>query len=282
MHPSRSNEAVEPVPLRYAADTLVSFASELLRRAGLDAEMAAAVASVLVDGDLLGHTTHGLQLLAPYLGEIDRGTMRVSGTWETVSRRPATELWDGRRLPGPWLVLRALDRAAAMAAKQGTGTVSIRRSHHIACLAAYLKRATDAGFMMLLTCSDPAVCSVAPFNAVTPVFTPNPIAAGIPTSGDPILLDISASLTTNGLTSRLHNEGRRLPHPWVQDHEGNPTDDPGVLFREPKGTLLPTGGIDAGHKGFGLALLIEALTGGLTGTVGPIQRKVGARRSMCT
>jgi L-lactate dehydrogenase len=252
-------------PPRYLAADLVSFARRLLVSAGADAAMAEDMATILVDGDLLGHSTHGLQLLGAYLRELDAGTMLKSGEWETVNRRPASELWDGRRLPGPWLVLRAIDRAASMAEQNGTGTVVIRRSHHIACLAAYLKRATDRGYMMLLTCSDPATASVAPFNGVSPVFTPNPIAAGLPTSGDPILLDISASLTTNGMTTRLHNEGRKLPHAWIQDHEGNATDDPGVLFREPKGTLLPTGGLDAGHKGFGLALLIEALTAGLTG-----------------
>lgn len=252
-------------PPRYSAASLVAFAHALLARAGMDELLAADVASILVDGDLLGHTTHGLQLLSPYLREVDAGTMRRSGSPSVVAQRAASELWDGNRLPGPWLVLQALDAAAAMAAAHGTGSVSIRRSHHIACLAAYLKRATDRGLMMILTCSDPAVASVAPFGAVTPVFTPNPIAAGIPTSGDPILLDISASLTTNGLTNRLHQEGRRLPHPWVQDHLGNATDDPAVLFSDPKGTLLPTGGLDAGHKGFALALLIEALTAGLSG-----------------
>lgn len=252
-------------PTRYPAESLTQFARRLLEAAGLDSQMADAVAVVLVDGDLLGHSTHGLQLLPPYVEELENGAMRKSGEPEVANALPASQLWDGRRLPGPWLVLRALDEAAAMAQVHGTGTVAIRRSHHIACLAAYLKRATDRGLMMLLTCSDPAVCSVAPFGGVTPVFTPNPIAAGIPTSGDPILLDISASLTTNGLTNRLFREGRRLPHPWIQDHLGNATDDPAVLFAEPKGTLLPTGGIDAGHKGFGLALLIEALTAGLTG-----------------
>jgi L-lactate dehydrogenase len=119
--------------------------------------------------------------------------------------------------------------------------------------------------MLLLLCSDPSGCSVAPFGAVSPVFTPNPLAAGIPTRGEPILLDISASYTTNGLTQRLHQAGQRLPHPWVQDASGRPTDDPGVLFAQPKGTLLPLGGLDAGHKGFALALLVEALTAGLTG-----------------
>ena len=56
-----------------------------------------------------------------------------------------------------------------------------------------------------------------------------------------------------------------MPHPWAQDAAGNPTDDPAVLFNEPKGTLLPLGGLDAGHKGYALALLDEALTGGLAG-----------------
>ena len=250
---------------RYRAADLVDFAGGLLRTIGLVEDMAADVAAVLVEGDLLGHSTHGLQLLAPYLREIDSGSMRKSGAPDIIERRSASEHWDGRRLPGPWLVLRALDTAAGMARAHGTGTIVIRRSHHIACLAAYLKRATDQGLLILLTCSDAATASVAPFGGVTPVFTPNPIAAGIPTSGDPILLDISASLTTNGMTNRMYNEGRKLPHPWIQDHEGNATDDPAVLFSEPKGTLLPTGGLDAGHKGFALALLIEALTGGLAG-----------------
>jgi len=251
--------------LRYRAPDLVRFARDLLSRAGLSEPFATDVSSILVDGDLLGHSTHGLQLLAPYLREIDNGTMRKSGVPEVISRRTATEHWDGQRLPGPWLVLRALETAAGFARANGTGTVVIRRSHHIACLAAYLKRATDEGLMMLLTCSDAAVASVAPFGGLTPLFTPNPIAAGIPTSGDPILLDISASLTTNGMTNRLYQEGRKLPHPWIQDYQGNATNDPAVLFNEPKGTLLPTGGLDAGHKGFALALLIEALTGGLAG-----------------
>jgi LDH2 family malate/lactate/ureidoglycolate dehydrogenase len=119
--------------------------------------------------------------------------------------------------------------------------------------------------MALVYCSDPSGASVAPFGAVTPVFTPNPLAAGIPTSGDPILLDMSASYTTNGMTTRLFNAGDVLPHPWVQDANGAPTRDPGVLFHEPKGTLLPLGGLEAGHKGFALALMIEAMTSALAG-----------------
>jgi LDH2 family malate/lactate/ureidoglycolate dehydrogenase len=152
-----------------------------------------------------------------------------------------------------------------MAATYGTGTVVIRRAHHIACLAAYLRRATDRGLMALIHCSDPNTKSVAPFGGVSSVFTPNPFAAGIPTTRDPILLDISASCTTNGMTNRLHKAGEKLAHPWVQDAQGNVTTDPGVLFTDPPGTLLPLGGLEAGHKGYALALLVEALTGGLAG-----------------
>jgi LDH2 family malate/lactate/ureidoglycolate dehydrogenase len=250
---------------RHDAGALSAFAQALLLRAGVREDIARTTAEVLVDGDLLGHTTHGLALLPAYLAELDRGTMTKAGEPVVVARRNAAQTWDGMRLPGPWLTLRALDTAMSMAAEAGTGTVVIRRAHHIACLAAYVRHAAGRGFASLVLSSDPSVCSVAPFNAVTPVFTPNPIAAGLPTSGDPVLLDISASLTTNGLTARLHKAGQRLPHPWVQDAQGNATDDPAVLFDKPAGTLLPLGGQDAGHKGYALALLVEALTAGLSG-----------------
>ena len=159
----------------------------------------------------------------------------------------------------------ALLLARERAASQGTCIVVIRRSHHIACLAAYLKRATDQGLLMLLTCSDANSASVAPFGGLDAVFTPNPISAGIPTSGIPVLMDVSTSATTNGLTNRLHKEGKRLPANWVMDGHGVPGDNPSVLFETPKGTILPLGGMDSGHKGYGLTLLVEALTGGLAG-----------------
>jgi L-lactate dehydrogenase len=250
---------------RYSADDLVAFASRLLAGAGVRDDIARDVATVLVDGDLLGHTTHGLALLAPYLSEIEKGSMAKSGEPRVVNARPAVQAWDGNRLPGPWVTVRALDAASAMAKDYGCGTVVVRRSHHIACLAAYMKRITDRNLMAIVACSDPAMKSVAPFGGVSSVFTPNPLAAGIPTSGDPIILDISASYTTNGLTQRLHASGQQLPHAWIQDAQGNATRDPSVLFTEPKGTLLPLGGLEAGHKGYALALLVEAATGALAG-----------------
>ena len=97
------------------------------------------------------------------------------------------------------------------------------------------------------------------------MFTPDPIAFGFPTEGEPVLIDLSASLTTNGMTGRLHKRGERLAHPWLLTAEGEATDDPAVLFSEPRGTIFPAGGVDAGHKGYALALIVETLTGGIGG-----------------
>ena len=250
---------------RYAPDALRAFAAQLLTAAGLEPAKSTAVADVLVTGDLLGHTTHGLALLAPYLGEIENGAMTRHGEPTVIESRDASQLWDGRRLPGPWLTLRALDTAMGMAREHGTGTIVIRRSHHIACLAAYLLRATERGLVALIQSSDPLLAAVVPHGGITPVMTPNPIAAGIPTSGDPILVDVSTSITSMGYTMQRRDAGERLPGPWLIDAAGNATDDPNAALAEPKGALLPLGGLDAGHKGFALGLLVEALTAGLSG-----------------
>ena len=251
--------------VRHPAAALREFAAALLDRAGLEAEKSRTVAEVLVEGDLLGHTTHGLALLPAYLAEIENGSMRKAGEPLVVSDRPAVITWDAQRLPGPWVVWRALDLAMMRAKEHGACALAIRRSHHIACLAAYLRRVTEQGLMVMLTCSDPNVCSVAPFGGRREVFTPNPLAAAWPTDGDPVILDVSMSITTNALTKRLHTEGRRFPGVWALDAGGQPTDDPAALYAKPPGTLLPMGGVDHGHKGYAFALLVEALTAGLAG-----------------
>ena len=108
---------------RFRADDLRAFARALLDRAGVRADIGRDVADILLDADLLGHTTHGLALLGPYLAEIDKGAMAKSGEPKVLSRRAAAETWDGERLPGPWLTLRGIERASTMAREAGTGTV---------------------------------------------------------------------------------------------------------------------------------------------------------------
>jgi LDH2 family malate/lactate/ureidoglycolate dehydrogenase len=250
---------------RYRHGELVDFAAHLFRAAGLDGDKPGTVAELLVEADLLGHTTHGLALAGGYLEDIEAGSMKRSGEPLVVSDRGAAVTWDAGYLPGVWVTAKALDLAIERAALHGLAGIAIRRSHHIGCLAAYLRRATERRMMAIVLSSDPASASVAPFGGLNAVFTPDPIAVGIPTDGDPILIDMSASITTNGLSNRLHKEGRRYPGPWAMDAAGRPGDDPAVLFTDPPGTLLPTGGKDHGHKGYGLALTVEALTQALPG-----------------
>lgn len=250
---------------RYSATALSQYAIALLEASGMEVDKAAVVAEILLEADLMGHTTHGLHLLAPYLSDIGKGAMALKGEPRVVSDRPAAVTWDGCRLPGPWLVVKAMDLAMERAREFGTCSVSIGRSHHIACLAAYLKRATDRGLMMLLLTSAPENSSVAPHGGRRGVITPNPIAAGWPTAGDPVLIDVSTSITTNGMVGRLTKEGGRLPGKWLIDAAGEPSDDPAVISKEPKGSLLPIGGVEYGHKGYSLGLLVEAMTQGLAG-----------------
>jgi LDH2 family malate/lactate/ureidoglycolate dehydrogenase len=250
---------------RYRAEDLLAFGGLLFTRLRLPEDRARDVAEILVESDLLGHTTHGLGMAPRYLASLDEGGMTREGEPETVSDSGSAIVWDGRYLPGPWLMRRAIAFARKRLADHPQVTLVLRRSHHIGCLQAYLKPVTDDGLVILLTCSDPAGAGVAPHGGVASVITPNPLAAGLPTEGAPILFDISMSTTTNAMTKRLFDEGGRLPGPWLVDQGGHATDDPAVLFGPRRGAILPLGGLDLGHKGFALALLVEALTSGLAG-----------------
>ncbi|MDB6454187.1 Ldh family oxidoreductase [Falsirhodobacter sp. 20TX0035] len=247
----------------HPVSSLRLFAADLFLAAGLDAEKAEAVAHYLVEADMMGHSTHGLALAPWYLQSIDDGVMTKSGDHDVRSDRGAAILWNGRRLPGAWLVSRAVRVACDRARQHGTCTLTIADSHHIGALAAYLGEATDQGLMISIASSSPSGAQVAPFGGLKGVFTPNPVAYGIPTPGDPILIDISASITTVNMAQRMIREGHVYDHPWIMDAEGRTTTDPAVVTQG--GTLLPTGGLDHGQKGYGMALSVEALTQGLAG-----------------
>ncbi|MBX2838681.1 MAG: Ldh family oxidoreductase [Gammaproteobacteria bacterium] len=251
--------------IRFHAKALIEFTTGICIHFGMEEAPALDVAHILVEGDLLGHDTHGLQLLKPYIDALDRQVMRGSGEINEIASRPAVACWDGQYLPGPYLTLRAIESATHMAQQYGTGSIAIRRSSHIGALAAYLEKPSRSGYLIQIVCSDPSVAIVAPFGGSEPLLTPNPMAWGIPTSTDPIMIDISASITTSGMSSRLHSEGRPGDHPWWLDANGQPTNNPSVVFDDPPGSLQALGGMEAGHKGFGLALFVEAMSSALAG-----------------
>ena len=250
---------------RYRPEALIAFAEALLVRSGMPVDKAADVARILIEGDCLGKITHGLALLPHYLREIETGGMAVEGSPAVVRDQAACLTWDGRKLPGPWLILRAIDAAIARAKQFGIGAVSLQRSHHTACLGAYLRRATDQGYLLLLTLTDPGHSSVAPFGGITPVLTSNPIAFGAPTDGQPILIDMSTAMLTNAIAAGYRQRGELLPHPDLMDNQGRPSRDPNVIATTPPGSILPLGGLEAGHKGFSIGLMVELLSGCLSG-----------------
>jgi len=257
--PSRTKSELQ----KFAAADLSRFGQSLLIAAGLAKDRAHDVAEVLLEADLLGHTTHGLALLPAYLKELKNGKMRRTGEPKLVADHGSAFTWDGCYLPGQWLVRRAIATARERLTRHSVVTAVIRRSHHIGCLEAYLQRVTDAGILIWLTCSDPNSRTVAPHGGIAPRYSPNPIAVGIPTDANPILIDISTSSTSNALCNRLAAAKERLPGKWLVDKNGTATDDPRVLSKG--GALLPLGGLDLGYKGFALGIFVEALTNALSG-----------------
>lgn len=250
----------------FSAEVLLHFTSQVLRNAGLEQEKAACVAKTLLESDLMGHTTHGLALLKPYLLSIEQGHMKKSGDPVVIKDTGASITWDGQQLPGAWLTHQAIDLAFERIKEHPVVSIAIQQSHHIGCLAAYPERATKKGLMMLLSCSDPGFNRVAPYGGTTGVYSPNPMAAGIPTSGTPIIFDISTSETAAGMVNQSYRSGERLPHPWLQDKNGRITDDPATFYDpEAAATILPLGGQTTGYKGFALGILVEAMTTALSG-----------------
>lgn len=243
-----------------------AFATALLAAAGMDREPAACTAQLLVASDALGRRTHGLAMLPLYLAELDKGTMAKHGTPEVVAEHGVVAVWDGGYLPGQWCVARAIDWATPRAQAQGIAAVTIRRSHHIGCLAALAMRAVERGLVALIANADPAGKRVAPYGGREALFTPDPFAFAYPATPNAVLVDICASITTTSMTRQKVAEGARFDAPWLLDAEGRPTDDPRVLEHTvPRGSLQLIGGLDHGHKGFGLALMVETLSQALSG-----------------
>jgi LDH2 family malate/lactate/ureidoglycolate dehydrogenase len=242
------------------------YANAIFCAAGMDAEKAKTVADLLVLTDCLGRRTHGLAMAVSYLNDIEKCNLQLTGQPEVLKDTGATLVWDGNYLPGLWLVKKAIDIAALRAQQFGVMTVAIARSHHIGCLAALTKIAADQGLIAIIANSDPSGKRVAPFGGRQALFTPNPFAIGYPGADHPVLVDICASITTTSMTRDKFAAGEQFEFPWLLDAAGEPTCDPAVLENtHPRGSLQLLGGQEYGHKGFGLALIVEALSQGLSG-----------------
>jgi LDH2 family malate/lactate/ureidoglycolate dehydrogenase len=256
---------VSTVP-RVDPQGLTALVERVFATAGLDADKASTTARLLVLTDMMGRSTHGVAQCGAYVNEIASGGMTATGEPETMRDLGATVVWDGGYRPGLWLADRALALGFERVKQSGTAIIAIRKSHHIGCLGALAKSATDRGLFVMIASSGPHTKAVAPFGGTQGLFSPNPIAVGFPTADLPVIVDITASLATISTVREKVAADAPLDHAWLLDPSGKPTRDPTVLERkENRGSMLLLGGTEAGHKGFGLAVIVEALTQGFSG-----------------
>jgi LDH2 family malate/lactate/ureidoglycolate dehydrogenase len=253
------------MPDRYRYKDLIQFSTDLFIATGLAPERAQVMASIFVEADLLGFTTHGMNRIAINLSWLEKGESRLSGEPEVIVDRGNLFNWDANFLPGPWVVSQAIDQCIERVATRGIVTATIRRSQHIACLGAYCPKIAEAGYVALITCSTPTEHSVSPHGGIDPVFSANPIAFVAPADGYPILFDISMCITAGGYVSRAHRAGEKMAGKYLKDNQGDITDDPATFFTDPPGSILPIGGLSHGYKGYALTMLTELLSMSLGG-----------------
>lgn len=248
---------------RYAAEDLHAFVTQLFHRAGLAQDRAAVMANIFLQADLLGFTTHGLNRVSSNLSWLVNGETRKDGEPEVLSDRGSCFNWDANFLPGPWVLSQAVGQALQRVEEHGVVTATLRRSQHIACLAAYLPPIIEKGCIGILTCSTPAERTVSPQGSRDALFSANPIAFAAPAGEYPLLFDISMSVTAGGYVSRAKREKRMLPTECLKDNQGQLSKDPAAF--EEGGSILPVGGADHGYKGAALSAMLEVLSMGLSG-----------------
>lgn len=239
-------------------DELRSFTQGVFRRCGLSQAHADTGAEVLTTTDAWGVFTHGTKSLAGYARRLMAGGLRPQGQPRVVHESAACALVDGDSSLGMIGSTLAMEKAITLAKKQGIAYVGLRNSCHFGAAGYYANLAAEQGLIGLAMANDiPSVAAPGSRGAVT---GSNPLAYAIPAGRHrPILLDMAISTVAGGKVYAARARGEAIPGNWIVDGDGRPTDDPSGF--PDVGALLPM----AGHKGYGLALLIESLSGILSG-----------------
>ena len=251
--------------MKYHSESLITFSSQLFGAVGLSEERAQRLASVFLEADLLGLSTHGMNRVSHNLGWLEQGVSRKSGEPVVLADRGNTFNWDAGFLPGPWVTSAAIEQCIARVAERGIVTATIRRSGHIASLGAYLPAIAEAGLVGMITCSTPNEYSVCAHNGSDPIYSANPFAFVASDENYPILFDISLCITAGGYVTRAKRNSEKLPGKYLKSRGGEVSDDPAVFFADPPGSILPIGGLSHGYKGQALSLMSEVLCMALGG-----------------
>lgn len=239
------------------AELLVRAAAVILEGAGVSAESARTVAGALVDGDLRGIPSHGLLLLPMYVDRLRAGSVSTADRAEVVTDFGAIAVLDAGNALGQLTGDQAMALAVEKAKAHGVGAVTVRHAFHFGGAFRYVEQAAAAG------CVGVAAANTRPLmpapGGTTRVVGNNPVAIGVPRRGESsLLLDMALSEAALGKIRLAQAEGKTIPPTWATDASGVSTTDPGAAIA---GMLLPM----AGPKGYGLALMVDVLTGVLSG-----------------
>lgn len=260
---------------RIAEDDLKRYTAAILEQRGASGAAARTTAEVLVASDIRGIESHGVARLEQYIAAIDAGVLDPAAEPEIVRQGAATALVDAHNGLGQAAGVFAMALAIEKARRTEVGIVSVQHSCHYGIAGYYAMMAAEQGLIGLsLTDSSPLV---APTGSRAPLLGTNPIAFAAPSGGSiPFVLDMATSTVPRGRIEVAARKGLPLSAGWAMDAEGRPTLDAQDAMQ---GALLPLGGAleSGGYKGYGLAALVEILTGVLSDSLyGPLIARLWA------
>ncbi len=243
--------------------------ARLLKAGGCSETEATIVTDHLVEANLSGHDSHGVGMLPHYFRNLAAGTLVPNQTPDIVSEAATFAVWDGRSGYGQVIARDAMAWAIGAARRHGVAVHGLRNTHHIGRVGTYGEIVAKAGLVsvhFVNGVSGPP--AVAPYRGREGRFSTNPICIAVPGTAAtaPIILDFATSRIALGKVRVAYNEGKQVVAGALIDTDGKPTTNPGVMYNEPRGNVLPFGE----HKGSGLALIAELLAGAIVGS-GTIQ-----------
>jgi len=247
-----------PQPLNVSIEDHHAFIMECLRHVGTSEQHALIVADALVLTDGWGTFTHGSKLLSGYTSRVKHGGCRSDVDPEIVRDGPSWAIVDGNSTLGQVAATFAMRTAIGKARRAGMAYVGVHNSCHFGAAGVYSAMAADENMIGISTAND--IPSVAAPGSRKAVLGTNPFSYAVPArKHPPILLDMAMSTVAGGKVYAAHQLGKEIPDNWIIDASGRPTTD-GSLY--PKDAALAP---MSGHKGYGLALLMESLAGVLSG-----------------
>ena len=241
----------------FSAAHLTQMGAHLLAAAGVAADVARQVSVSLVEGNLAGHDSHGVIRLTQYIRAMQNGQINPQAQLEIIRETSTTALVDAHWAFGQVAARRAMEIAIAKARQHSLGAVGLRNSSHIGRLGEYALMPVEHGMIGFVTCNSSQL--TAPYGGVDRVFGTNPFAYAFPRSGHPFLMDFATSVAAEGKLRVAVSKGLPVPEGWILDKDRNPTTNPADFYDG--GVILPLGG----HKGYGLLMVADLLSGALTG-----------------